>query len=801
LLFSPAAPSSSSFRAPGATSAFARISSRLSSRFGALVMRARPLFLRLDRPLYAVWAAVWTIASARAFYAYMLKQTGGEWSAPLDDVFIHFDFARATARGHPFEWVEGNGYSSGNTSLLYPFVLAVGYVLGFRDLRLMVWAAIVAAVSVFGVLLVARRLFLVHEKHDRKDARARVLSYVLPPVLLAVGALDWSLWSGMEVAVFLATWALALLAFFALDRAPSNDRPRRARAAWVLGLAGALMIVTRPEAVTTIAVLGFTAVLPRFARERLRAPFFELVRVGLPGAFVVVAQQVANRALTGEWSANGAIVKLALNSPYLTGDEKIDDYVFNLKYGVLRNVEYHFADSTGWGLIVPALACAALAAPRSRRMAALLWSQIVGWMVLVSLNGQVRWQNERYLMPAVAWLLMAVALGVASLVRRDRGARPTFLVATFLGAMLVQLFGALVRPEGSIPTMRIAWPIAIAIGMGGWLVLRWWPVRGLAVVAALVLAQQHQVSKMRDQRWFFGRASRNIRDQHVTTGRRLREMAVRIPAHDDVGPTTWRPKRVLVGDAGAIVYAADMPALDIIGLGGYHRFPFARAGINGLPSTIELMEYVPPDERPDVMAIYPSWWGILPTWFSKTVLDRVPAEGNVICGGYEDVVYLSDWSLLGTGNDPRLAPQGEAVKDEVDVADVLSEKRHAYAFPHPGGGWTEMKVLADPVNGRTDMLDGGRRIAAGREERFVVGGRVAAQKAAHLVVRSAPEAKAHVRVLAGDRELAAMDLDATEGWVEKVVELPADAVGEETHVTFANDGPNDFIDYHVWVTQ
>ena len=68
-------------------------------------------------------------------------------------------------------------------------------------------------------------------------------------------------------------------------------------------------------------------------------------------------------------------------------------------------------------------------------------------------------------------------------------------------------------------------------------------------------------------------------------------------------------------------------------------------------------------------------------------------------------------------------------------------------------------------------------------------------------MRSAPEAKAHVRVLAGDRELAALDLDATEGWVERVVAIPADAVATETAVRFVNDGPNDFIDYHVWATQ
>src|SRR5690606_25442277 len=83
----------------------------------------------------------------------------GKWSAPLDDVFIHFDFARATARGYPFQWSEGNGYSSGGTSLLYPFVLALGYYVGFRGLDLMIWAGMVACATVLATLLGARRLF------------------------------------------------------------------------------------------------------------------------------------------------------------------------------------------------------------------------------------------------------------------------------------------------------------------------------------------------------------------------------------------------------------------------------------------------------------------------------------------------------------------------------------------------------------------------------------------------------------------------------------------------------------------
>jgi hypothetical protein len=94
---------------------------------GSLRQRLEPVsrgFVRLDPVLYTLWAAIITLSSGRMFYGYMLKQTRGEWSAPLDDVFIHFDYARATAEGHPFEWVVGNGYSSGNTSLTYPFVLA-----------------------------------------------------------------------------------------------------------------------------------------------------------------------------------------------------------------------------------------------------------------------------------------------------------------------------------------------------------------------------------------------------------------------------------------------------------------------------------------------------------------------------------------------------------------------------------------------------------------------------------------------------------------------------------------------------
>jgi hypothetical protein len=84
--------------------------------------------------LQLVYAHAW--ASHDDFSRFI--EDSGFWSAPLDDVFIHFDFARSIVRGHPFEWSSGAGYSSGGTSLLYPFVLALGIPLGFDGLRLMV---------------------------------------------------------------------------------------------------------------------------------------------------------------------------------------------------------------------------------------------------------------------------------------------------------------------------------------------------------------------------------------------------------------------------------------------------------------------------------------------------------------------------------------------------------------------------------------------------------------------------------------------------------------------------------------
>ena len=803
-----------------------------------------PILRRLDRPIYIVWTAVHTLISARSFYGYMLKQTGGEWSAPLDDVFIHFDYARATALGHPFEWTVGNGYSSGNTSLTYPFVLALGWLLGFTGRSLMKWAAIVAAMSVFGTLLAARRLFLETENDDW----GRLSSYLLPPAFLGIGALTWSLWSGMEVSFFLATWAIALVAWLGMEE---RIRTGKRAGGWLLGLAGGLLVTTRPEAALTIGVFGIAAALrARSGRVGI------LLRVGIPGVVLLALQAAANKAFTGELSANGAIVKLALNNPFMTGEEKYADWLFNVRYAALRNLDYHFAHIEGdrmsalvellgpkapaplvylartawWAGVVPlVLAALPLCFARTRRIALVVWAQIVGWVVLVAFNGQVRWQNERYVMPAVAWLLVLAVLGVAvsfrwrpapqtyrlaqiwdGLVEQIAGSqvagawqrfgwgqRPLGPTTIVVGALIVQTIGVLTRPAGDVPSFRVPWLLALFGGLVALLVLRYRAVRAVLVTALVLFAIDHQSPKMRDQKWFFGRASRNIRDQHLTLGKYLAET---------------KPHRVLVGDAGAILYESNRPGLDIIGLGGYHQLPFARAGVHGLPATLELIERMPKGDRPDVLAIFPTWWGVLPVWFADDVLRRFPVEGNVICGGYEQNVYRANWSLLNTGDAMRWEPPADPEKPwagrtkekprlEIDVGDLVSEKEHGYTFEQPQNGWTDMRILPDPADPQKDMFDGGRRIAVGKKESFTANDLVLGRPF-HLVVRVAQEGATNVRLRVDGQDAGVLALGRTNGWEEKGFLVTEKFVTKANlRIELINEGPGDFVDYHLWITQ
>ncbi len=699
---------------------------------------------------YAVFCAACTLLVGSQFFASLKWQlfmsqartgvhVGQLWSAPLDDVFIHFDFARAAARGYPFQWSEGNGYSSGGTSLIYPLVLALGYRIGYSSLDLMLWAGIVACISVWAMLVYSRRLL-----HGLPEWS----HFAFPPIVLGVGALDWSLFSGMEVALFLAIWAWCVVLWAKLVERPSN------RSATMLGVGCAALVACRPESAVLVAVFCFAALALVWRTCSWEQRISVLLLGALPGAAIVVAHSVANKLLTGDWSAAGALVKLEMNDPHLNAQQVLDAWKFHVEYQVMRVTGYHFSDvevpvfglpvSTGW--LMWLLALLPLVPKSTRKAAVLLWASMIAWVCMIALNGQVRWQNERYTMPAVAWLLMSGATGTC--------------------------------------WALAAWGSAIAGWHGRQLSAKRtaaWSLLGASALAAVVTFAAIQRERFVGQLWFFGRASRNIFEQHIRAAALIRQSSA---------------TRVLVGDAGAIPYVADIPALDIIGLGGYHDLPFARATRLGIAAGIELLQRMEAGERPDLLAIYPSWWGDFPSWFGQLLTD-VPVRGNVICGGRSKVLYRPDWTSLDNSKSPFELQRNERVVDELDFADLVNERERNFQ-QQPGPQYVTMKQLPHRKVRTRDAWDAGRVLPQGESASFALGGFLPHEPVT-LIIRTAPNENQTLRVTVNG-EVQDLELTPSDDWQEQRLDFPPHHIHERLTITVeASVGAP--VLYHLWGVQ
>jgi hypothetical protein len=673
-----------------------------------------------------VAAVVLAIGVGAVFWVPSLEAARGFFPAPLDDVYIHFDFARSIARGHPFEWLPGNGYSSGETSPLYAVVLALGYGLGFHGRLLGVWAAIVAVLAVASLLRSVQLL-----------ARPcpRWLAGAIAVLMLSVGIVDWSLFSGMEVATFAAALGQMLLAL-ARTRAPIDARGgfTRERAQWHLGAWGAVLVLLRPEAGALVGVFAIIAARGAARRSGLAA----VLRSALPGLAVTALVLAVNRGATGTTQSAGAQLKLLSSNPYLSDVDRSRAYVENLLTFAIKGVRAELSVVRALGLVVPALAMAALV-PRDRRpVAAACLAGALAWILLVSFNNNAPFHNFRYYVPALLLVLVAASSGAA----------------------------------------------AIAHGLGR----RAGPaVAGSLVAAAIVVAG----ARIPVQVQHFARAAGNIRDQQIEVGLRLAR--------------TMEPgARVLLGDAGAIPFVSDRVALDALGLGGYHRMPFARAAVNGEAATVELIERLEPDERPAYLALYPNWFGLITSRFGVE-LERVTLTDNLICAGPTKVIYRADWSALDT---PASAREGSSrILDELDVADVISEAEHGYTSPAPNGGWTTLEILTDD-RGRP-RFDGGRIIPAGGSESFVVvrasdgdgsdGSGVSAKKV-RIVVRVGEGTRGlrvHTPHGTSDLSVSAEASSRARAWREASAVIDALAPGDVVRLE-ATSG--EYRNFHVWIT-
>lgn len=342
---------------------------------------------------------------------------------PLDDAYIHLQYARSIAEGHAFRYNPDQPPTSGATSLLYPPILAVGYVAGLRGESLSWWA-----LAIGGLSWLASTWYVYRIAASNGGPFAHWVGVAMAVAFALHGALGFAFLSGMETGLFTAVCLLTLWnvarnqtqnallsgAFAALIRPEGG----------VIGVGTALYFALRPSGGKAIRQYGALFALPMAA---------------------FAAQPLLNLALTGSPSATGLQAKAYLyNIPPDLG-AMLGAVMANmgriwqeLITGVsVVDGEYRTALVTLAALLT--LGFGLLNAIRTRRpnSAVLVGVWLLGLTVAVSVLETAFWQFKRYQMPMLALLFPLAAWPFAALTRRGAGAGLARLAALAGIALIV----------------------------------------------------------------------------------------------------------------------------------------------------------------------------------------------------------------------------------------------------------------------------------------------------------------------------------------------------------------------------
>jgi hypothetical protein len=378
----------------------------------------------------------------------ILREAHGP-AAPLDDTFIHLQFARGLAHGRFFEYAAGEGYVSGATSLIWPLLLAPFHAIGLRDVSLL-WAAWALGTAAHaGTAVEAYRL----ARRLAGDGAALGAGAMCS----LFGAFAWFAWSGME------TMALAWILLRAARASAASWEPERGkeppslRELAALGLAAPLI---RPEGVIASLVTA-AALLRRLPRRR--APWALLPLAG------PLVSPLLNLIFTGHATSATAQVKWLVGNPYYRAADVLAASVQNARFLVTSLMDggdwtYIFLPEGASAVILLGAVALPIAAVRRRVPAHAAFTAAVALGSLLPCTyGTFLWNRLRYVWPfAGAWFVLAACL------TREAGD-------------LVRLF----RPRLRAVTPLLAGAFAAALG------LRLpWAVHDLAQSAGAVTKQQ-----------------------------------------------------------------------------------------------------------------------------------------------------------------------------------------------------------------------------------------------------------------------------------------------------------------------
>lgn len=637
------------------------------------------------RPL-VIWTLFCIIAGA-TFLAYTLSSLAnghGEFVMPLDDVYIHFQYARQMAAGQPYVYNTGLPATSGATSFLYPFVLAFGYLIGFQGLKLGLWAMAV------GALVMAGSMWLVYKLI--RMLCAQDWAAVLVAVAFGIsGPVAWHFMSGMETGLVMLFTLATLYAVLriVLEGGKGSEAPF---VLWATALA-----LIRPEggvfAVTAVAVVWWMGrkaqgiVNDGFASGK---PLRRWIRIGLLVPVLAVGvQPLVNWIFTGSAVASGNAAKSILGTVPFYWDDAIRRIIGNF---VRMWGEFGTGISPREGLyIMPLILVLALVGigwllveRKLRVVGVMLVLWFVGVSAMLATLDTVFWHFKRYQMPLMALLFPLAGWGIGVVASYKLQPTRESIQINRQDAKDAKSF----RNIGSITALLQSGVVYISIA-------------GMLVVAVVTSMQ------------FWGYYGLNVGYVYAQPLQMARWLQANTPENAVIA----------VHDVGMMRYMGGRTTLDIVGLTTKGAADYWR---NGPGAVAEFLM----KGKPDYIASYGYGHGyglgmIADTDIYGKPLVSFPVElddhANVALAANFQGIYKPDWTANEQGNEalqPNLTHDvfsPSTLISGVNVGDIASETAAHYKWQNSeriGGFATEVREFdyLNCIKMNCHLMDGGRLI-------------------------------------------------------------------------------------------
>ncbi len=343
------------------------------------------------------------ILAAGAVMAYVIishaSSVNGSNGFPLDDPWIHLQFARNFHDFGTFSYFRREMVTAGSTSPLYTFLLAIGFVYKLDEMMMS---------YILGILFLALSGWYIF----------RIASWQMGSAMMGLGAalllvleprIQWAALSGMETTLFIFLLLGTLYHY-------------QAKHPILFGAFAGLLIWSRPEAVILYGVLAADLlyhqyVVPRVRKrgkssEPVESPLAWLKRSVLIGGAIAGLYLLFNLSLSGSIFPNTFAAKLAY-------------YGRGAATGFPSSV-YHFL-SDGHMVVAAILALIGLSAITAsiirRRtqphLAVLLFP--VGLFLAYWMKLPYLYQEGRYMMPLLPFIILLALYGVKMIVSAEWG--------------------------------------------------------------------------------------------------------------------------------------------------------------------------------------------------------------------------------------------------------------------------------------------------------------------------------------------------------------------------------------------